>query len=898
MSEPRDAESVAARLRFMRGSLGLSQEQLARRLGVSFATVNRWESGRTQLSPRALTALAELEATVAEATADRGGGGGPGGGGPGGGGPGGGGGGGGRGGGGGGADRGGGRGGGADGGGGSSAGPEASLTDQLPVARSSFVGRDRELAELTSLIRQSRLVTLIGPGGAGKTRLATEVLSRNFAGPESLIVFVPLERVRYPRTLTSALASKLRVHDQPGTPLIESIRGALSARPCLLLLDGAERLADQVAELTGALLASVPDLRVVVTSRVVLGTPGEVCWTVPPLECPSVTADAADIAASDAVQLFIARASERLPDFRASDIAPHAIAELCRRLDGLPLAIELIAGWVGTLSIREILQQRSVLLDSAPAQVGQHSGQRLADVLQVSYDLLTPEQQRRLAMLSVFGGSFRLDDIQAVLGIDTLTAVATTRLLVDSSWLVVTRGPEQNLFGMLETIRTFAAVQLETTGDGPAARRRHALHWAGVAADSEQALGGPDASDWIRRLEVAVPDLHLALHWADQNSELDLGLDISASLWRWWLVSGRLAVGRDWLTRFLARAGDRNDERVGRALSSAAVLAAENGDYPEAIRSAELAMAIFEPLGLKLRMTLAATVLGSAHRYLGNTEAALAGFQTAMRLREELGDRRGVSVAINNMALLELDAGNIPRARELFEQALAIKREFGEPRAIAIGLANLADVLIRTGAFDEADGVLRECAGMAEGNPQLIGTIRCNQGALASRQEDWAAAEEHFRAAIAAYSDGGHPHHVIEAMIGLGRVCHQTGQDDEALRQLHGARALAADIGNAQRLAEADAALAEVAGTQKPETPAAPARAPLPGNLTARQADVLRLLAAGLSNKQIAAELYLSTATVERHLATIYRNLGLAGRVEAARFAIENGIAEPRVIAR
>ncbi len=393
---------------------------------------------------------------------------------------------------------------------------------------------------------------------------------------------------------------------------------------------------------------------------------------------------------------------------------------------------------------------------------------------------------------------------------------------------------------------------------------------------------------------MAVPDLHLALHWADQNSELDLGLDISASLWRWWLVSGRLAVGRDWLATFLAQAGNRNDEPAGRALCSAAVLAAENGDYPEAIRTAELAMAIFEPLGLKLRMTLAATVLGSAHRYLGNTEAALEGFQAAMRLREELGDRRGVSVAINNMALLELDAGNTGRARELFEQALAIKREFGEPRAIAIGLANLADVLIRTGEWDAADRVLREGAGMADGNPQLIGTIRCNQGALAAQQKNWAIAAGHYRAAIAAFSGGGHPHHVVEAMIGLGRVCHQTGQHDEALRQLSDAQALATDIGNAQRLAEADAALAEITGAaQSRATSAAPVRAALPGNLTARQAEVLRLLAAGLSNKQIAAELYLSAATVERHLATIYRNLGLAGRVEAARFAIENGLADP-----
>ncbi len=261
------------------------------------------------------------------------------------------------------------------------------------------------------------------------------------------------------------------------------------------------------------------------------------------------------------------------------------------------------------------------------------------------------------------------------------------------------------------------------------------------------------------------------------------------------------------------------------------------------------------------------------------------------------------------MALLELDDGNLRRAQDLFEEALVIKREFGEQRSIAIGLANLADVLIKTSQWDAADRVLREAAGMAAGNPQLIGTIRCNQGALAALRRDWPQAAEHFRAAIAELQAGGHPHDVIEAMIGLGRVCEETGDHDEAVRQLRAAHALATEIGNAQRLAEADAALAEVMGAPATGSRTAPgsdgaagsgaagsgipAGGPLPSNLTSRQADVLRLLAAGRSNRQIAAELVLSTATVERHLATIYRNLGLSGRVEAARFAMEHGLAEP-----
>ena len=860
MNEPRDADSVAARLKALRSTLGLSQEQLARRLGVSFATVNRWESGRTQASPRALRVVAELEVEVAAASPSV---------------------------------------------------PQRSKTQpgptppgptpsgdsqpgetqptSLPLTQTSFIGRQHELSELADLIRHSRLVSLIGPGGAGKTRLAVELINRSFSGAN--LVFVPLESVRPPRTLASALASQLGVHDQPGVSLQESLQDALTeAPPRLLVLDGAEALRDEATSLAGQLLAAVPDLRIVVTSRVLLGVPGEVCWTVPPLACPSLAAGAAEIAASDAVQLFIARASDRLPAFHADDVAPHAIAELCRRLDGLPLAIELIASWVGTLSIQEILQQRAVLLDSGPARSGQAGPRGLADVLQASYDLLEPVPQRLLPMLSVFGGSFALADARAVLDVAGPPAAMTIRNLVDSSWLVVSRSSDQNRFGMLETIKTFTAAQLERTGDGPAARERHARHFGAMAIASENALTGPDATAWTTRLESAVPDLQLALHWAEDN-DLDLGLDMAAALWRWWLLTGRLSIGRGWLAGLLRQAAPRKDERTGPAMSAAAVLAAENGDYHQAIRHAELSLEVFESLGMTERMAFASTVLASAHRYIGDNAAARRSFQDAMDLRIALGDRRGVSVAINNMALLELDDGNLERARELFERALAIKRELGERRSIAIGLANLADVLIKMSQWEAADRVLTEGAELAPGIPQIVGTIRCNQGNLAVHRQQWAVATEHFQAAIAASQAAGHPHDAIEAMIGIAKVQHLTGRSDEALRQLKAAAELTDRLGNPQRAAEVRSAVDEVKATYR--------HPPLPADLTARQAEVLGLLAAGLSNKEIAAELVLSLATVERHLATIYRKLGLSGRVEATRFAIEKGLVPavgPRVL--
>jgi DNA-binding CsgD family transcriptional regulator/Tfp pilus assembly protein PilF len=360
-------------------------------------------------------------------------------------------------------------------------------------------------------------------------------------------------------------------------------------------------------------------------------------------------------------------------------------------------------------------------------------------------------------------------------------------------------------------------------------------------------------------------------------------------MWRWWLTSGRLSAGRAWLDKFLTAAGERpvrtaeESMRIGRAVCAAAVLTVENGDYAEAVRLATQAMRILEPLQLGEDLALAATVLGSAQRYLGDRAEARRSFQTALDLRATAGDRAKLAMATNNLAVLEIDDGNLGRARELLEQNLIIKRQLGEPRSIAIGLVNLADVLIKDGRWQAARTSLAEAAQLAVGLPQIMGLVLSSQGELEARQRNWKQAAELYTDAVDAYGVGGHAHDLIEAMIGLGRACHELGQADEAARHLGAAEAMAHEIANPQLLAQVTAALAETASG---------APGPLPGNLTARQAEVLRLLADGLSNKEIAARLYLSPGTVERHLATIYRKLGLGGRVEAARYAVEHGLAQ------
>jgi ATP/maltotriose-dependent transcriptional regulator MalT len=379
------------------------------------------------------------------------------------------------------------------------------------------------------------------------------------------------------------------------------------------------------------------------------------------------------------------------------------------------------------------------------------------------------------------------------------------------------------------------------------------------------------------------------LRWALENGEIDLGLEVGAALWRWWLTSGRLSAGRAWLDRFLTAADEHpvrtaeESRRIGRVLGAAAVLAVESADYAEAVRLARRALSIFEPLDPGEDLAFAATVLGSAQRYLGERAEARRSFQIALDLRAAVGDRAKLAMAVNNMALIEIDDGNLGRARELLEQNLIIKRQLGEPRSIAIGLVNLAEVLVKDGRWQAAQTSLAEAGELAAGQPQIMGLVLCSQGNLEAGQRNWKQAAELYADAVGAAGVGGHTHDVVEAMIGLGRACHELGQADEATRHLRTAEAMAHQIANPQLLAQVTAALAETAGGPGD---------PLPGNLTARQAEVLRLLADGLSNKEIAARLFLSPGTVERHLATTYRKLGLGGRVDAARYAMEHGLAQ------
>jgi predicted ATPase/DNA-binding CsgD family transcriptional regulator len=803
-------DEMAIRVRALRDHLGVSQEQLAHQLRVSFATVNRWEGGRHRMS-NAGRARFELLERVTNSM------------------------------------------------------PAAPSRPPDPLA--SFVGRDDAVVEVIDLIGRQRLVTLTGPAGIGKTRLATEVCRR-----QSIVTgagFVDLAGVVDPQEVEARVTA------------------AFNAAPHLLALDAVECCTGPVRELVRRLLAGSTDLHVLVTSQRPVGVSGEQVWPVPSLGCPPVAGSVADVLGSAAGRLFVDRAAKAAPHFVLTDDTAPAAADLCRVVEGLPLAIETLAGWAGTLSVGQILDRHRDLLYPEPEGTTAPDQDRTESVRSAvagSWQRLDERDQGVVASLSIFAGSFTLDDAAVVAKRSEIGLLAATRRLVDCSWLIVESGHPVNSYRMMNALRLFAFEQLVRSEHEQEVRARHARHFAALAGASEHGLAGVDRTEWVVRMTQAGVDVDAALAWAARDGDDLLGLEMSSALWLWWLTTGRLSDGRRWVSDFLRRAHNAPADLTARAECAAAVLAVESGDYVAAVEQATRALAGFELMADRDGAARAATALGSAERYIGRQTCARHYFELAMNLRRDLGDDRGLASALNNMALLALDGGDLVETRALFEESLLVKRRLGEPRTVAIGLANLSDVLIRASLVSQALGSLVEAAGIAAdlGDTQLLATIACNLGDAAAIQGDYLEAIDHYQTSLDAYRASGGAHDLVPALCGMARALHTLGRTLEAVVRLREAEMLSTVSANAEHLAEIRSALADIGHATT---------IALPGGLTARQAQILRQVASGASNKSVAETLHISVATVERHLATIYRKLGLHGRVDAARYALKHGLA-------
>ncbi|MEN3358321.1 MAG: hypothetical protein V7637_2303 [Mycobacteriales bacterium] len=848
-----DGPDLGAQLRALRTRLRLSQEQLAQRLGVSFATVNRWEGGRAVPSARSKARLAQLGRQVAAPVP--GGRGGP--------------------------------------------GPD------LPVDLRPFIGRARELAELLPLWAGSRTLTLTGAGGVGKSRLAVELLRR--AG-DPVLGAVRLDTVRDAALAPAAVAMALGVRGKPNVPEPAGIADALRDASGVLFLDTCEHVAGSLHELLRHLLQQAPGLRVLATSQVPLGVPGERVWRVPGLALPPATLptplagpvlavppggpdaagpglqDAADPAAGyDAVRLFLARAQERAPGFAAGP-ATAEVVEICRRLDGIPLAIGLAAAWMGTLSPAELLQHwgtREQLLADPKAEQERH--RTLTAAIEWSSALLTAADRDLVAALSVFVGPFTVDDIQAVADVADAVLLAALRRLVDVSWLEFTPGPDTGHYRLLDPLRGWALRQLDRAGAGTAeaVRARHAAHFRELCRQAEADRFRADRGNWPQRLEQAAGNVHAALGWY-ATADPERGAELAASLLGWWRRSGRLVEGRHWLRAFRQSvAGPLARARAGTA---EALLAMDIGDYEDADRLAATALTRLEHEDDLLWIGRALTARSSSAKYRGDMQRSRELLERALTHQRRYGDQQELASTLNNLGSLTADQHDLEAAERYCRLSLEVKRDLGDDRSLAMTMANLADVYLQRRQFGEARALLADAMALAEplGDEFLITLLRINLGESLLGDNDYAAAVTPFRQALeSAVSSGAGRFHALAA-CGLGQTLCALGDSAKGLRLLRQSRSIAQRMGDEILLEQIRRELAVAAGGSRPGPPLE--------LLSAREAQVLEQVAGGLTNREIAAQLRISPATVQRHLANIYTKLDVRNRTEAARRGLDLGL--------
>jgi predicted ATPase/class 3 adenylate cyclase len=584
----------------------------------------------------------------------------------------------------------------------------------LPVQLTSFVGREREIAEVRVLLEHTRLLTLTGPGGTGKSRLALQVAGKLLPAFKDGAFFADLSSVTDPALVPSVVARALAVPEAAGRSILEVVRERLRDKELLLVVDNVEQVME-AAPLLEELLTAAPRLKVLVTSRVVLGLRGEQAYAVPPLDLPDPRRlpDLQTLGELEAVRLFTERARTVRPAFQLTDENARAVAEITARLDGLPLAIELAATRTKVLSPSQLLprlQQRLALLTSGGRTLPDRQ-RTLRNTIAWSYDLLDPAGRRLFAQLSVFSGGWTLDSAEAVclpreLGLELLDGLTS---LVDQS-LVRRTDPAEGgpRFLMLETIREFGLEQLEATGDLEPVRRRHAEHFLGLAEEAEPHLTGHDQGQWLDRCDQEHANLRAALRWAVETGDAGRAQAAAGALWRFWQQRGHLTEGRRWLEEVLAMpSGQAPTQARAKALAGAGGIAwwsdqkASRALYDEALA---IARGLGDPAPLAEALYNQAFVVAAEE----DAEAAARLLDESLELFRQLGDEAGVARVQVMLVVRDAMAGAWDRVMAGIEESVAIWRRRGDRLNLAFGLVWLAFAYGRAGRRDDARGTVLE----------------------------------------------------------------------------------------------------------------------------------------------------------------------------------------------
>jgi predicted ATPase/class 3 adenylate cyclase len=614
----------------------------------------------------------------------------------------------------------------------------------LPTQRTTFVGREREVARVKELLRGPGLMTLTGPGGSGKTRLALHTARELLdAYPDGVFV-VELAPITDARLVPSTIADSVGARAEGRRPVLDTLRDHVRNREMLLVLDNFEQVLD-AAPVVADLLAASQGLRILVTSREPLHVSGEQELPVPPLSLPDTQRPLApeDLAGYEAVVLFVQRATAVDPAFRVTEANAPAVAELCLRLDGLPLALELAASRVKLLSpqsILERLERRLELLTGGSIDLPARQ-RTLREAIGWSYDLLDDTERALFRRLSVFAGGWTLESAEPVanpgagLGPDVLDGLGS---LMDKS--LVRRMPAVSVadrFEMLETIREFGGEQLEAAGEAEATRARHASLFLEAAEVAEPHLRGLEQSRWLDELEVEHDNLRAVLRRAIDAGHAKIGLRMVGALWRFWHLHAHLAEGRRWADEVLKlpASSERTTERA-KALTALGGLAYWQEDLPAIRRAYEEALTIARELGDRSAEAEGIYNLAYASAYEGDLVTAAAMLKESMVMFEELGIRRGVADSLWFLGVIARLEGDLPKSRAIAEESLRLHREAGDRFGTTDSLLGLARVALAEGDLATAASSFLEALDNDEqvGNRTGMAMVMDNLAAIASAQ--------------------------------------------------------------------------------------------------------------------------------------------------------------------
>ncbi len=660
------------------------------------------------------------------------------------------------------------------------------LADRLPVQLTSFIGRERAMEEIARLFSGARLVTLTGPGGGGKTRLALQTAPLLRQALQRDAVWVDLASINDGGLIPQTIARPMQVAEAPDGTLIDAVIAHLRRHDPLLILDNAEHIIGPLAETVELLLTRCPSLRLLITSREALNIPGETAWSVPALTVPDDLQFNLDSNSSEAARLFVERARAVEPSFALTQTnAPHVV-EICRRLDGMPLAIELAASRMNLLGAAEVASrlEQSFHLLTAGRRTALPRHRTLQATIDWSFELLSEPERRLFARLSVFNGGFKLDAVENVCSGDGLPSEDLLDLFAQlsaKSLIAVDRRGSSTRFRMLQTIQQYAREKLAESGELDQLRERHA-RWCVALAQSGAELESTGQVQVVERFEAEHDNLRTAMSWALENDEPEMLARIAGALWRFWLMRGYLEEGTRWLAAAAERLADdcpaRADVLLGRA-----VLSCHQADYSAAREFFGEALTIWQSTGDRNGQGEALYGLATADQFQGRYADAARHFEEALGVFQH---PRGRALSLMGLAMTLVYTGETERAAQLCEESLAICRSLSDDRSVASALTTLGIIALTSGDLDRAAEICTRSLELRQelGDRGGVAHTLTIQGYIALERGDLTAAEHEFRDALQLRQEMGDAAAMTGPIEGFSAVSITRGDLESGVRTM------------------------------------------------------------------------------------------------------------------